>query len=371
MAIVTESFLPHLNGVSTTVARLARHLLDRGHETSIVAPGPGDHRAGGTDVVRMRSVGLPFYRQVRVALADDRLDAELERFQPDVVHLAAPFVLGKRAARAARRLDVPVVASYQTDLAGFSRRYHLGVAEETVWSMVRAAHRDAAITLAPSTITAWQLRERGIGPVAIWPRGVDHRRFSPRFRSDALRRHLAPEGQRIVGYVGRLAREKQVERLQPLTELPGTTIVVVGDGPRRRALERHLPGARFVGFRRGRELSRLVASLDVFVHPGLDETFGQAIQEALAAGVPVVAPAAGGPLDLVRHGVNGFLWSPQAPETLCGAVRELLGDPALRHRLGAAATRSVAGRTWPVVLDRAIEHYRAVADADGLVERAS
>ncbi len=362
VAIVAESFLPHVNGVSTTVARLANHLVNRGHDTLILAPSPGDDHADETQVVRMKSFGVPFYRDCRIARVDDRLDEELEQFGPDVIHLAAPFVLGRRAGRTATRMGVPVVAAYQTDLAGFSRRYHLGVAEETVWSMVRAAHRDAAITLAPSTVTAWQLRERGIDPVAVWPRGVDHRRFSPSFCDERLRRKLAPDGEVIVGYVGRLAREKQVERLMPLTEFPGVTVVIVGDGPRRRSLERQLVGARFAGFRRGQELSRLVASLDVFVHPGLDETFCQAIQEALAAGVPVVAPAAGGPLDLVRHGVNGFLWSPEAPETLCGAVWELVADPSLRRSMGTAAHASVARRTWHDVLDQAISHYRAVCE---------
>lgn len=228
-----------------------------------------------------------------------------------------------------------------------------------MWSLVRAAHRDASITLAPSTVSAWQLGERGIRPVAVWPRGVDHRRFSPGARDEALRRRLAPGGEVIVGFVGRLAREKQIERLAPVSQLPGVRVVIVGDGPRRRALERQIPAARFVGFRSGGELSRLVASLDVLAHPGLDETFCQAIQEALCAGVPVVAPAAGGPLDLVRHGVNGFLWSPEAPETLCGAVLQLVADPALRGRLGAAASASVAGRTWAAALDDAIAHYAA------------
>ena len=318
--------MPHMNGVSTTVARLANHLVRRGHDTLIVAPSRGDDHADDTQVVRMKSFGVPFYRDCRIARVDDRLDDELEQFGPDVIHLAAPFVLGRRAGRIATRMGVPVVAAYQTDLAGFSRRYHLGVAEETVWSMVRAAHREAAITLAPSTVTAWQLRERCIEPVAVWPRGVDHRRFSPSFRDERLRRKLAPNDEVIVGYVGRLAREKQLERLLPLTELPGVTVVIVGDGPRRRSLERQLVGARFAGFRGGQELSRLVASLDVLVHPGLDETFCQAIQEALAAGVPVVAPAAGGPLDLVRHGVNGFLWSPRGARD---PVRRSVGA---RHR---------------------------------------
>ena len=366
VAIVAESFLPHVNGVSTTVARLARHLADRGHLPMVVAPAPQSPVAEADRIVRVRSVALPTYPECRVALADGRLDSVLHSFEPDVVHLAAPFILGRRAGVVAARLGVPVVASFQTDLAGFARRYHLGIVEDAVWSMVRRAHEHAAVTLAPSTASAWQLRQRGIGPIAMWPRGVDGRRFSPAFRDDRLHQRLASDGGVVVGYVGRLAREKQVERLRPLLDLPGVTVVIVGDGPRRRSLERHLAGARFTGFRRGRELSRLVASLDVFVHPGIDETFCQAVQEALASGVPVVAPAAGGPLDLVRHGQNGFLWSPTAPETLAGAVGELAADPVLRRRLAGAARASVTGRTWPAVLDQAIGHYRAVVSRSGI-----
>lgn len=362
IAIVAESFLPAVNGVSNTVVRLARHLERRGHQTLIVAPGPGDDRADTTPVVRLPSIGVPFYRECRVGFGGVTLEDSLAHFEPDVVHLAAPFVLGRQASRVATRLGAPCIAAYQTDLAGFVRRYHLGIAEERVWTILRDAHEGAALTLAPSTITGWQLSERGIGPVALWPRGVDHRRFDPRFRDDGLRRWLAPHGEVVVGYVGRLAREKQVERLAPLCDLAGVSVVVVGDGPRRRSLERAMPSARFMGFRRGRQLSRLVGSLDVFVHPGVDETFCQAIQEALAAGVPVVAPAAGGPIDLVRHGDNGFLWSPEAPETLVGAVRQLVADPPLRRRLGRRARESVAGRSWEAVLDQAIDHYRDVLE---------
>lgn len=361
VAIVAESFLPQVNGVSTTVARLARHLVTRGHQALIVAPGPGGTVVGGTRVVRMPAVGLPFYRDCRVAVSDGGLGTVLRRFEPDVVHLAAPLALGRRAGRIATDLGVPAVATFHTDLAGFARRYHLGIAEESVWSMVRAAHRHAALTLAPSSLTAWQLGERGIAPVELWRRGVDTRRFTPAHRDRGLRRHLVPRGEVLIGYVGRLAREKQVERLRPVTRLPNARVVIVGDGPRRRWLERHLPEATFVGFRRGAELSRLVASLDIFVHPGLDETFCQTVQEAMAAGVAVVAPAAGGPLDLVQHGVTGLLWSPEAPETLAGATRELAADPELRHRIALAGRASVEGQTWPVVLDEALGHYRRLA----------
>src|SRR5262249_28339199 len=158
-------------------------------------------------------------------------------------------------------------------------------------------------------------------------RGVDLERFHPRHRDDARRAALGAPPKVLVGYVGRLAAEKQVHRLLPLAHADRAQLVVVGDGPARAKLEKAMPGARFLGFQTGVVLGEIVASLDVFVHPGLDETFCQAVQEALAAGVPVVAPAAGGPLDLVRHGDNGLLWSPHTPELLHAAVDELVADP--------------------------------------------
>src|SRR3981189_1765653 len=145
-----------------------------------------------------------------------------------------------------------------------------------------------------------------------------------------MRRHIAPRGEVVVGYVGRLAAEKQVDRLVRLADLPGTRLVIVGDGPLRARPEGRLQRAGFLGVRAGGDLSATMASLDVFVHPGEAETFCQAVQEALASGVPVVAPAAGGPLDLIRHGVNGWLFPARRPDLLRGAVAELAADPTAR-----------------------------------------
>jgi phosphatidylinositol alpha 1,6-mannosyltransferase len=139
----------------------------------------------------------------------------------------------------------------------------------------------------------------------------------------------------------------------------GIKLVLVGDGPARGALEKALPGAVFVGERHGTQLARLYASLDIFVHTGPLETFGQAIQEALASGVPVVAPAAGGPLDLVKPGQTGYLVPPGDGRSITRAVSELAADPVLRRHVGRQARASVAGRTWAAVGDELLDHYRA------------
>ena len=357
---MTESFLPQVNGVTNSVLRILEHFDRTGHAAVVVAPGPGDDRAGAARVVRVPGVALPVYRSFPVGLPSPRLAATLRSFQPDVVHLASPAALGAAGAVTAHRLGLRSVAVFQSDLAGFARRYGAGILAPTVWRWLRWVHHHADLTLAPSTATAWELERHGIGPVARWARGVDAERFHPRHRSDTMRRHLAPRGETVVGYVGRLAAEKQVDRLCRLADVPGTRLVIVGDGPERPSLERRLPRAAFVGFRTGEDLSRLVASLDVFVHPGEHETFCQAVQEALASGVPVVAPAAGGPLDLVRHDENGYLFPARDPAAMRSAVAALAREPVRRAAMGVAARQGVLHRSWPVLGDELLDHYRAV-----------
>jgi phosphatidylinositol alpha 1,6-mannosyltransferase len=197
---------------------------------------------------------------------------------------------------------------------------------------------------------------------------VDTERFRPSRRDERLRAQLAPGGEMIVGFVGRLAPEKKVMRLAALRDIPGVQLVVVGDGPDRRQLAKRLPDAIFLGFKTGDELARAYASLDVFVHTGPFETFCQAVQEALASGLPVIAPNAGGPRDLVAHGGSGFLLSESRGAdadqdfgaALRATVRTLAGDPRLRSRLGTAARRSVLPRTWPAVCEELLGHYAEV-----------
>jgi len=358
VAIIAETFLPAVNGVTNSVLRLIEHLRANGHEVMVIAPGPGSDNIDGTPVVRVRAVDLPRYDSLRVGLPVVRLTSMLRSFRPDVVHLAAPTVLGAAGVRAARVLGIPSVAVFQTDLAGFATRYGLGMTTKVVWRWLRMVHSQATVTLAPSTSALWTLQSNGIPRVKRWGRGVDLVRFHPDHRSQSLRDELAPLGETIVGFVGRLAKEKQIGRLAPITQLPGVQVVVVGDGPERAHLERAMPDAHFVGFQSGAALSAYQASFDIFAHTGLDETFCQAVQEALASGVPVVAPAAGGPLDLVTHGGNGFLWSPEQPGMLVGAVAELASSPLRRRVMGDAARTSVLGRSWTVVMDELVDHYR-------------
>jgi phosphatidylinositol alpha 1,6-mannosyltransferase len=275
------------------------------------------------------------------------------------VHLASPVCLGAHGAAVAGRLGLPAVAVYQTDLPAYAHAYRLGRAGEAfAWQWLRRIHNSTARTLAPSTATATGLHARGIDNVWLWGRGVDTTRFDPARRSQEVRSSLGNE--LLVGYVGRLATEKRVERLAGITALAGVRLVIVGAGPAEAMLRQQMPGATFLGERRGDELAAIYASLDVFVHSGPYETFGQTLQEAAASGLPVVAPAAGGPLDLVEDGVTGYLVPPADPNAFTAAVARLAADPALRAAFGAAGRRKVLGRTWPVLTGELVGHYAAV-----------
>jgi phosphatidylinositol alpha 1,6-mannosyltransferase len=374
VAIVTESFPPDLNGVAHSVVRVAEHLVARGHEPMVIAPAPAAANRTPPEslpypVVRVPSLPVPLYRSFRLGLPSRRLTEVLTGYAPDVVHLASPFVLGARGLTVARRLRLPTLAVYQTDVAAYARAYHLGWSVVTVWRWLREIHNAADRTLAPSTTAARDLADNGIERVRIWGRGIDPVRFDPARRCERTRRQFAPGGETLVGYVGRLAAEKRVDLLAETARLPGVRVVVVGDGPARRELERALPTVRFLGARHGAELARLYASFDIFAHTGPHETFGQTVQEAQASGVPVVAPAAGGPVDLVAPGTTGLLVPPGDGAALATAIAGLAADPARRDRLGRAARAAVAGRTWTAVGDELIEHYHAVADSPGVAAR--
>jgi phosphatidylinositol alpha 1,6-mannosyltransferase len=278
------------------------------------------------------------------------------------VHLASPFVLGVRGMAVAARLGVSAVAVYQTDLAGYARTY-MGAGEAAAWRRIRSVHSAADLTLAPSSASMRDLETHDVPRVKLWPRGVDTVRFRPELRDEALRRELAPNGEVIVGYVGRLAPEKHIELLAGVCGLDGVKVVIVGDGPSGPSLAEALPGAVFLGRRTGDELARIYASLDVFAHTGPFETFCQTVQEAMASGVPVVAPAVGGPLDLVVQGRTGLLVPPRDPDAVRDAVLSLVTDPARRAAFGDTARATVEGRTWAAVGDQLIGHYADVLAA--------
>jgi phosphatidylinositol alpha 1,6-mannosyltransferase len=370
VAIVAESFLPNVNGVTNSVLRVMEHLRRSGHEVLVIAPDtpPGEPAADrvhdGVRVHRVPSRMFPKVTSLPLGIPWPRMVKVLRGFDPDVIHLASPALLGWGGVHAARHLDVPAVAVFQTDIAGFAESYGMGVMSRAAWMWTRRLHSKADRTLAPSTSAMEDLVAHRIPRVHHWGRGVDVTGYVPSARDDALRARWSPDGKPIVGFVGRLAPEKHVERLAGLAARGDVQVVVVGDGVDKPKLETLMPSAVFTGALYGPALAAAYASMDVFVHPGEHETFCQAVQEAMASGLPVIAPDAGGPRDLVAPMHTGLLLPVADFEAKLGAATDHL--LAERQRYSVAARRSVLARTWPAVCQQLIGHYEEVLGTRGV-----
>ena len=363
VALITENFLPKLDGVTRTNAMLLEHLQAHDHQAIVFGPEGSLRRYAGARVVPVPGVPLPFYPELRMLFPRRNTGRRLARFKPDIVHLADPMMLGMAGLYWAQRIAVPVVAAYHTNLAEYATHYRMGALERPIWAYRRFLHNQCAATLCPSPSTARMLESQGFERVRIWPRGVDSVLFTPEQRDEARRRELgADENTTLLLYVGRVTHEKNILILaQAYRALAraDTRLVVVGDGPGRADLEAALRGlpVTFTGYLAGEALARTYAAADLFVFPSTTETFGQVVQEAMASGLPVVGCDAEGVCDLVQPGVTGLLARPKDAADFTAAMRALLDDPARRIAMGHAARAWALTRSWTEVMDGLVSLY--------------
>ena len=362
IAVVTEAFLPQVNGVTNSVLRLLEFCKAQGHDVLIIAPesegAPSEYL--GYKIKHVPSISMK--KLIPMAVPKKYLEPLLEGFAPDVIHLASPIFLGHYVARIARKAGIPTVSVYQTDIAGFARHYGLTIAHNTLKKWVSRIHQASDITLAPSKWACRDLEQSGVKNVRLWKRGVDLVNFTPARRDESLRSNIAGSKEKlIVGYVGRIANEKRIDDLKILDQQGDIQLVIVGDGPAAPRIKKELPGARFVGYQSGTELARYVASFDIFVHTGKHETFCQGIQEALASGVPVIGPDTGGPVDLIEHGITGLLIDTADAHELLEAVATLRNHSSF-DLMQLAARKSVEHRTWDYINSQLISHYQDAID---------
>jgi len=374
IAIFSETFIPRVNGVVTTLRHLLDHLERRGHQSILFVPDDGaPPRYAATTVIPLPGRPFPFYPEITVVSPTIDVSERLARFEPDVVHVLNPFFLGVAGIRHARQMGLPLVASFHTDLPGFAGRWGYQFIVQPSWGYMRWLHNQADLNLCPSRATLHDLDRRGFKRLKVWGRGVDVECFHPRCRSADWRARLTnghPDAPLLL-YVGRLSAEKRIGWLRALLDArPGVRLALVGDGPARADLERHFAGMPtvFTGYLSGDDLSAAYASADLFVFPAANETFGNVVLEAMASGLPVVAARSGGPLDSVAEGETGLLFAPEDPADLVRQVGHLLHDPALRHRLGMTGRARAESRDWATTLDGLLADYRTLRREVPIIE---
>jgi glycosyltransferase involved in cell wall biosynthesis len=365
IAFFTETFLPKLDGVTNTLCYLLEHIANRKHVSLMFAPQSAPARYAATPIVGLSGFPFPLYPELKLVPPLVDVEQQLAAFRPDLVHLVNPASLGLAGLQHARALGTPVVASYHTDVPGYAVRYGLGLFRDPLWAYFRWIHNQADLNLSPSRFTKAELEAHGFQRVKVWGRGVDTVRFSPYQRSRAWRLRLSggcPEAPLLL-YVGRLASEKRVELLRPVLDvLPGARLAIVGDGPLRTTLQELFADTPtvFTGYLRGEDLAHAYASADLFVFPSANETFGNVVLEAMASGLPVIAPRSGGLVDHVINGKNGFLFEPDDLTDLTNLVGWLISDRFYIRRLGAAARTYAKLQSWQTVLDALLDEYTAL-----------
>lgn len=373
LAIFSDTYPPHMNGVAAALGRLAHAVRERGGEVRVVTT--TDPRAPGAESAVRRWPSIPFwaYPQLRVSLPPARLVArELFAWRPTLVHVATPFGVGLAALRAARSLGIPVVTSYHTSFSQYAAFYRLGKLSAPGWSFLRWFHNGGLRTYCPSNAIRAELDEKGFRNTRIWGRGVDMSRFSPARRSDEMRaRFGAGPGTVVVAYIGRIAAEKGLAvaaaAMRRLEGEKSIRFVVVGEGPYEERLRSLSPrDAVFTGRLSGDALSEAYASADLFVFPSTTDTFGQVLLEAMASGLPVVAADAGPTREVVGDQAGAFV-PPGDDAALAEEIYRLATAPAERSRMAAAALRAASTRSWSSVFDDLVRDYSEIALAPGAI----
>jgi phosphatidylinositol alpha 1,6-mannosyltransferase len=368
IAYFTESLYPHVDGVSRTLAQLFGTLEARGVDFRVYSPFvPGAEVPWRGRVRAVPSLPLVVNPGYRVSLPlGHGIARELDASPPDLVHVVSPTPLARWAIRYARKRGIPVVSSFHTHFVSYFRYYGIPALERLGWWMLRRFYAHSERVYAPSRSIIRELEAHGIGNLELWSRGIDLRRFGPRFRDPAIRAAVgAGEDTPLVLMVSRLVKEKDLADLVEMHRVLCSRgaeyrLALVGEGPMREELEAALPDAYFAGHQTGEALARWYASADLFVFPSTTETFGNVVLEALASGLPAVVVDRGGPPDQIEPGVNGFIARAHDPAGLADHVEGLLRDPERRRRMGEAAAEGAKDRDWSAINGRLLESYARV-----------
>ncbi|MHA6203095.1 glycosyltransferase family 4 protein [Dyella soli] len=377
IGIVSETYPPEINGVALTVHSLAAGLASQGHTVDLIRPRQQQpfNDEPGIVALEVRGASLPRYPGLRFGLpAGGTLRERWKRLRPDAIYVATEGPLGWSAVRAAKHLGIPTATGFHTRFDTYADHYGIGFLTPVVRNYLRRFHRRAAATLVPTDALAQELSALGVETARLLRRAVDTQLFHPRHRLASLRERWGVDGNTpVVLYVGRIAPEKNldlaVRSFRAIQRhVPNARYVWVGDGPARAALQAANADFIFAGMQRGESLAQHYASADLFPFPSLSETFGNVILEALASGLPVVAYKEGAAREHLRNGHNGYCISPGDEKAFIESATTLACNASLIRHMGRAAHASIANLSPDAVI-REFEHLLRELAEENVHER--
>jgi glycosyltransferase involved in cell wall biosynthesis len=408
VAILTETFLPQVNGVVRTVEKIVKYLEKNRHEVLLITIGDGEECYSSTQVVRVPGIPFGLYKELNLVKPEDELFAKfldnefmqlpiaalqslipcsnkvveeaLYKFQPDIIHLVTPVTLGAIGQYYVEKMKLPSLATFHTDIAAYAPRYQIPYVENIVNVVTKMIYSKSDRVLAPSPSSKAQLEEIGVENVGVFGRGVDHKLFNPsKADKEKLQTYGLSSDKLTILYAGRLAEEKSLEKLvESFKHLSikypnDIQLLIVGEGPLRTDLEaalRDVSNYAFTGLKTGEELATLYASADIFAFPSITETFGQVVLEAMASGLPVLGFDSPGVRDLIEQAISGFLADPNVdyldtvnPLSFIYNLEALIKDAAWRKKLGERALSIAQQRSWDTILAELVSEYEILINA--------
>lgn len=359
--IVTETFVPATDGICTRLANMIIQLKKLGHELLIVSPDLGLRDFHGVPVLGMETITFPLYNSRPWGLPSRKLKKVMLSFNPDVVHAVNPFLMVTSAVYYAKKLNIPLMTSYHTHLPAYLDHYHMPLLKPVLWEYIGYWHRMADINITVSETLKEDLLQQAIPTLGVLPRGIDLETRHPDFFDQALYDRLTfnQAHQRLLVYVGRLAQEKDIAQLRVIFKhRTDVCLAIVGDGPEREHLEEVFEGTKttFLGFLHGKELSKAFATGDGFIFPSTSETFGLAISEAMASGLPVFAANNGPTLEQIIPNKTGFVFEPNNEVSLMEALKQL-NQPLLMKQVSLRARQEAQKYSWSAATRSLIDFY--------------
>ncbi|MGO4927039.1 glycosyltransferase family 4 protein [Fundicoccus sp. Sow4_D5] len=360
--IVTETFVPATDGICTRLANMIIELKKLGHELMIVSPDLGLSDFHGVPVVGMETITFPLYGSRPWGLPSRKIKKIMLAFNPDVVHAVNPFLMVTSAVYYAKKLNIPLLTSYHTHMPDYLDHYHMPLLKPMLWEYIGHWHKMADINITVSQTLKEELMEQAIPTLGVLPRGIDLEARHPDYFDQDLYDHLTfnQEKQHLLVYVGRLAQEKELDQLRPIfNHREDICLAIVGDGPERNHLEEVFAGTKttFLGFLHGDDLSRAFATADGFIFPSVSETFGLAISEAMASGLPVFAAKNGPTLEQVVPNETGFIFEPNNEASLMEALKQL-DQPLLMKQVSLRARHEAQKYSWPAATRSLVDFYQ-------------
>ncbi|NPV91870.1 MAG: glycosyltransferase family 1 protein [Firmicutes bacterium] len=377
LAMFTDTYYPQVNGVARTLERVSSFLHRQGIPHLIFAPRYDTSSSNKDNVYLLPAIDLPMYPECKVALPNYfHIRRTLDSFKPDLLYLVTEFSMGLCGLKYAKERGLPVAAAYTTNFPDYLAYYRMGLLKNWAWKYLQWFHNQCHLNLCPSHTIKSTLNNKGFKNLEVWGRGVETDSFCPGKQSDLLLR-MSPGKKLFLLYVGRFAPEKDLDVLFEAwravsQEIPEAQLVMTGDGPIAEELKKQYQDeVVFTGYRHGEELASIYASSQVFVFPSTTETFGNVVLEAMASGLPVVGPAAGGVKNLIIDGVNGISCTPRDHQEMAAAIIRLARDHKLRQRLGNQARDFALNRSWETLLKNLNEIFQGLVIRQELSERTT